>query len=165
MSRQLFDAMKICVHFREEMFYTATEGALVLTGLRQSMPSSSIDSCARLNDTAPSSAFGQTKRPRSKRFANRQSPSPSHQSTLMRSPRLPRKTKTWPEYGFCSSTVCAAAGGKPGWSQIPTHGLGNANRDQLRGWCLRIETAFPIQLPPVEDLVRVNAMRARDHCD
>ena len=91
------------------MFYTATEGALVRIGRRQSMPSSSIDSCARLNDTAPSSACGQMKRPRSRRLANRQSPSPSHHSSLTRSPRRPRKTKTWPEYGSCSNTVCATA--------------------------------------------------------
>jgi hypothetical protein len=44
MSRQLFDGMKKYEHFREEMFYTATDGALVRTGLRQSMPSSSIES-------------------------------------------------------------------------------------------------------------------------
>ena len=53
------------------MFYTATDGALVRTGRLQSMPSSSIDSCARLNDTAPWSACGQMKRPRSRRLANR----------------------------------------------------------------------------------------------
>ena len=35
------------------MFYTAMLGAAVRTGLRQSMPSSSIDSWARLNDTVP----------------------------------------------------------------------------------------------------------------
>src|ERR1700729_795723 len=91
------------------MFYTAMLGAAVRTGLRQSMPSSSIDSWARLNETTPLSACGQTKRPRSRRLANKQRPSPSHHSTFTRSPRLPRKTNTWPEYGFCSSTVCAAA--------------------------------------------------------
>jgi hypothetical protein len=55
------------------------------------------------------SACGQTKRPRSSRLANRHRPSPSYESTLTRSPRLPRKTNTWPEYGFCSSTVWVAA--------------------------------------------------------
>ena len=80
--------------FMSFMFYTATAGTAVRAGLRQSMPSSSIASCARLNDTAPCSARGQMKRPRSRRFANRHRPSPSHHSTLMRSPRLPRKTKT-----------------------------------------------------------------------
>src|SRR5579871_2648684 len=84
-------------------------GAAVRIGLRQSMPSSSIESCARLNETTPLSACGQTKRPRSRRLANRHSPSPSHHSTFTRSPRLPRKTNTCPEYGFCSSTVCTAA--------------------------------------------------------
>jgi len=67
-------------------------------GLRQSMPSSSIDNCARLNDTTPWSALGQTKRPRSKRLANRQSRHhpPENFDEIA---RLPRKTKTWPEYG------------------------------------------------------------------
>ena len=71
------------------------------SGRRQSMPSSSIDNCARVSDTVPLSACGQTKRPRSSRFANRHSPSPSHHSSLIRSPRRPRKTKTCPENGFC----------------------------------------------------------------
>jgi hypothetical protein len=53
--------IKIREHFREEMFYTASSGAMVRTGLRQSMPSSSIESCARLSETAPCSACGQMK--------------------------------------------------------------------------------------------------------
>ena len=53
MSRELDDGMKICERFREEMFYTASDGAAVRIGLRQSMPSSSIDSCARLSETTP----------------------------------------------------------------------------------------------------------------
>src|SRR5580698_9147064 len=109
MSRELNDGMKICQHFREEMFYTAMLGVAVRIGLRQSMPSSSIESCARLSETTPLSACGQTNRPRSRRLANRHRPSPSHHSTFTRSPRLPRKTNTWPEYGFCSSTVWATA--------------------------------------------------------
>jgi hypothetical protein len=35
------------------------------------MPSNSIESCARVSDTVPLSTFGQTKRPRSRRFENR----------------------------------------------------------------------------------------------
>jgi len=54
MSYPFIKGMNICGHFEEEMFYTAIDGALVRIGRRQSMPSSSIDSCARLNDTAPS---------------------------------------------------------------------------------------------------------------
>ena len=42
------------------MFYTATGGVLVRTGRRQSIPSNNIDSCARVNDTDPFPAFGQT---------------------------------------------------------------------------------------------------------
>ena len=46
--------------------YTAICGVQVLSGLRQSMPSISIDSCARVRETVPSFACGQMKRPRSK---------------------------------------------------------------------------------------------------
>jgi hypothetical protein len=53
MSRPLDDEMKIREHFCEEMFYTAINGAAVRTGLRQSMPSSSMDNCARLSETTP----------------------------------------------------------------------------------------------------------------
>jgi len=73
------------------------------------MPSNSIDSCARVNDTVPLSACGHTNRPRSKRLAKRQSPSPSHQSTLIRSPRRPRNTNTCPANGSCSSFTCTIA--------------------------------------------------------
>ena len=41
------------------------------------MPSSSIDNCARVNETVPLAACGHTKRPRSKRLANKHNPSPS----------------------------------------------------------------------------------------
>lgn len=63
------------------------------------MPSSSIESCAALKDTVPLSARGHTKRPRSRRLANRHRPSPSHQRIFTRSPRRPRKTKSCPEKG------------------------------------------------------------------
>jgi hypothetical protein len=68
MSRELNKGIKISEHFREEMFYTAMLGAAVRIGLRQSMPSSSIESCARLSETTPLSACGQTNRPRSRRL-------------------------------------------------------------------------------------------------
>jgi hypothetical protein len=68
MSREHDNGVKIREQFCEEMFYTAMAGAAVRIGLRQSMPSSSIESCARLNDTAPLSACGQIKRPRSRRL-------------------------------------------------------------------------------------------------
>ena len=74
--------------------YTDNSGVCVRTGRRQSMPSNSIDNCARVSATVPDSAFGQMKRPRSSRFANRHNPSLSHQSSLIRSPRRPRKTNT-----------------------------------------------------------------------
>src|SRR6202022_3550520 len=89
--------------------YNAELGRAVRVGGRQSMPSSSIDSCAGLRQMAPLSACGQMKRPFSSRFINRHSPSPLHHSTLSKSPRLPRNTNTCPEYGSCSRTVCPLA--------------------------------------------------------
>lgn len=71
--------------------YTATRGRAISTaevrsGCRQSMPSSNIDNCARVSDTVPLSAFGHMNRPRSKRLAKRHNPSPSHHSSLIKSP-------------------------------------------------------------------------------
>ena len=66
-------------------------------------------SCARVRQTVPSVACGQMNRPRSRRLANRHSPSPSHHKSLTMSPLRPRKTKTCPENGCCSSTVCTFA--------------------------------------------------------
>jgi hypothetical protein len=40
----------------------------VRTGLLQSMPSHNIESCARVNEMLPLSAFGHTNRPLSKRI-------------------------------------------------------------------------------------------------
>jgi hypothetical protein len=50
------------------MVYTARDGELVRVG--QSMPSSSIDNCARLSDTAPSSACGQYRNNRDGTFTD-----------------------------------------------------------------------------------------------
>ncbi len=61
---------------------TPITGSAVRRGALQSMPSSSIDNCARLRDTVPLLAWGHTKRPRSSRLASRQSPSPSNHSTF-----------------------------------------------------------------------------------
>ena len=63
-------------------------------------------SCARVRQTVPSVACGQMNRPRSRRLANRHSPSPSHHKSFTMSPLRPRKTKTCPENGCCSRTVC-----------------------------------------------------------
>src|SRR5271156_3865253 len=70
------------------------------------MPSSNIDNCAGVNETVPFAACGQVNFPRSSRFANKHRPSPSHQSSLIRSPRFPRNTNTCPENGFSASAVC-----------------------------------------------------------
>ena len=43
--------------------YTDNCGSQVRSGRRQSMPSSSIDNCARVSDTVPLVACGHTKRP------------------------------------------------------------------------------------------------------
>ena len=52
----------------------SVSGRHVRRGMRQSIPSSSIESCAGDIDTLPSFATGQTKRPRSRRLENRQAP-------------------------------------------------------------------------------------------
>ena len=48
--------------------YPAARGCHVRCGARQSIPSSSIDSCAAVRAILPSVAAGQTNRPRSSRF-------------------------------------------------------------------------------------------------
>ena len=72
--------------------YTAICGVQVLSGLRQSMPSMSIESCARVSETVPSFACGQMKRPRSRRLANKHRPSSSAHKILIVSP-APAKNK------------------------------------------------------------------------
>ena len=89
--------------------YTDNSGSHVRSGRRQSMPSNSIDNCARVSETVPLAACGHTKRPRSSRFANKHNPSPSNHKTLIRSPRRPRNTNTCPQNGLCSSFVCTNA--------------------------------------------------------
>lgn len=95
--------------------YPAAKGCHVRCGARQSIPSSSIDNCAGDSATLPSLAEGQTNRPFSSRFRNMQAPWPSHQMTLTRSPRRPRKTNRCPVKGSCFSTAsaCAAKAAKP----------------------------------------------------
>jgi hypothetical protein len=51
--------------------YTDNCGSQVRSGRRQSMPFNSIDNCARVSETVPLLACGHTKRPRSRRFANK----------------------------------------------------------------------------------------------
>ena len=92
-----------------ECIYTANCGSHVRCGRRQSMPSNNIDSCARVNETTPSVARGQTNFPRSRRLQNKHSPSPSNQISFTRSPRRPRKMNTWPDIGLFSNLVCTSA--------------------------------------------------------
>jgi hypothetical protein len=77
----------------------AAVGRQVRIGMRQSMPSSSMPSCAAVNATTPSADDGQTKWPFSSRLANRHSPWPSHHSTLISPPRRP---------GTADETACAS---------------------------------------------------------
>lgn len=74
--------------------------------MRQSIPLSSINSCASVSVTMPSLACGPTNRPRSKRLANRHSPWPSQNRTLCRSPRRSRKTNRWQLNRPCPSICC-----------------------------------------------------------
>lgn len=67
----------------------ADTGCQVRDGIRQSIPSSSIENCAGVNVTDPSRVIGHTNRPLSSRFANRQKPWPSQNKTFTRSPRRP----------------------------------------------------------------------------
>ncbi len=90
------------------------------------MPSSNIESCARVSETVPDAACGQTKRPRSSRLENRHNPSPSNQRTLIKSPRRPRNTNTCPENGLCSS-LCLH---QPTESREAATQVGHARRDQ-----------------------------------
>ena len=57
----------------------------------------------------PLAAAGQRKRPPSRRLASSTRPGPAKHRTLRMSPRLPRKTKTWPQNGFAASAVCTMA--------------------------------------------------------
>ena len=93
----------------------AASGRQVRCGIRQSIPSSSIESCAGVTEIVPVFGDGQTKRPRSNRFENRQAPCPSHQMILIKSPWRPRNTNRWPENGSRDSTrsACAASEAKP----------------------------------------------------
>jgi len=74
--------------------YAAGSGSHVRSTRRQSMPSSSIDNCARVSDRAPLSALVQMKRPRSNRLVKRQSPSLSAHRSFTMSPLRPLKMNT-----------------------------------------------------------------------
>src|SRR3546814_9807818 len=66
----------------------------------------SIESWAAVITTEPVLVEGHTNRPRSIRLENRHMPWPSYQSSLTRSPRLPRKANSAPECGLSSRTCC-----------------------------------------------------------
>ena len=60
----------------------------------------------RSSARSPGTRLGHTKRPRSRRLANRHNPSPSHQRILIRYLRRPRKTINCPENASSASCVC-----------------------------------------------------------
>jgi hypothetical protein len=72
--------------------YPVFRGRQVCCAIRQSLPSSSIASCAEVRLILPSFAAGQTNGPRSNRLLNRHAPCESHQMILSKSPRRPRNT-------------------------------------------------------------------------
>ena len=94
-------------------FYPARRGITVRSGRRQSMPSSSIESCADVRLTLPVFVTGHTNLPRSIRLENRHMPWPSYHSSLTRSPRLPRKANSAPQCGFLCNTCCASTARPP----------------------------------------------------
>ena len=61
------------------------------------------------SDAPPFGRLRPDEAPRSRRLANRHSPSPLHHSSLSRSPRRPRNKKTWPQNGLCASASCTIA--------------------------------------------------------
>ncbi len=63
------------------------------------MPNWAAPGCA-----TPACVDGQTKRPLSRRLANRQNPWLSQYKTFTKSPRRPRNTNRWPENGSFSRT-------------------------------------------------------------
>src|SRR3546814_13340014 len=77
------------------------------------MPSNSIESWAAVITTEPVLVEGHTNRPRSIRLENRHMPWPSYQSSLTRSPRLPRKANSAPECGLSSRTCCVITARPP----------------------------------------------------
>ena len=87
---------------------TAAAPTSVPAAANRCLPAASITAPA---STKPcrSPLGGQTKRPRSSRFANKHNPSPSYHRTLIRSPLRPRNTNTCPENGFCSSLLSTSA--------------------------------------------------------
>ena len=88
--------------------------ACAAVGASRSLPAAST-TARHSSAHGASRACGHTKRPRSSRFANRHSPSPSHHSNFTRSPRRPRNTNSCPENGSSPSCSCtiAASPSKP----------------------------------------------------
>ncbi len=75
------------------------------TSCVQSMPATSRRICAGLKLTAPSCTGGQVNPPASNRLVTRQSPVPSQSSSLSRSARLARSTKTSPAWGYVARHI------------------------------------------------------------
>ena len=147
---------------QKSLSYPADNGSHVLCGCRQSMPSKSIDNCARVNDTVPLVACGHTKRPRSNLFWKRQRPSPSNHKSLIKSPRFPLNTKTCPENGACSSTVSTMEESpwkprrrsvNPAAIQMRVPGLRSINAGGSQARCARVLDQRRLPHSPVLGLV------------
>jgi len=81
------------IHRNHDDHQTATSGVRVRSPLRQSIPSRSIDSCARLRHTNSTLGLRPDESAASRRLrTDRVHPSPSHHSSLTISPRHPRNT-------------------------------------------------------------------------
>jgi len=81
------------IHRNHDDHQTATSGVRVRSTLRESIPSRSIDSCARLRHTNSTLGLRPDESAASRRLrTDRVHPSPSHHSSLTISPRHPRNT-------------------------------------------------------------------------
>ena len=82
-------------------------GRAVQAGMRQSIPSVSIETWAWVSVTVPLPVCGHTNRAlgSSSRFAYRHRPWPSQCRALIRSPRRPLKMNSAPPYGLSDNAV------------------------------------------------------------
>lgn len=113
------------------------------------MPSSSIESWAGVTLILPSFAAGQTNRPFSRRLLKRHAPCASHQMILSRSPRRPRNTNRWPEYGSSLSTFSAWAANVLNPRRISVTPAASHTR-VLEGTGIKLPNPEPTQQRPSE---------------
>jgi hypothetical protein len=103
--------------------------------------------------------------PPSSRFASRHSPSPSHHSSVIRSPRFPRNANTCLENGSSASTGCTGS-----MRSLPTIRAmhfacpcsGNMQRQQVRRLAILAQQPLPILTSPRKHLVGIHSVRPAD---